>query len=51
MTTFAAVKFIPIPPAFVDNKNTSLFISGLLKRSIEVYLSLDLTDPSNFSYL
>lgn len=49
MTTLAEVKLIPKPPAFVDNKNTSLYFYGLLNLSIAVYLSLAFTPPSIFS--
>ena len=47
----AEVRLIPSPPALVDNKNTSIFLSGLLNRSIIDYRSLCLTEPSIFSYL
>lgn len=51
MTTLAAVKLIPNPPAFVLNKNTSFDISGLLNLSIAFCLSLAFTEPSIFSNL
>ena len=51
MTTSAAVRLIPYPPALVESKKTSLPFVTSLKRSIEFYLSRAFTCPSIFSYL
>ena len=51
ITTLALVRFIPTPPAFVDNRNTSLFLCGLLYLSIAACLYLALICPSILSYL
>ena len=46
----ADVKFIPSPPALVDNKNIQVFDSLLLNESIIFYLSIIDVYPSNRSY-
>jgi len=46
MTTFALVRLIPTPPAFVESKKTSLFLWGLLYLSIADCLSFAFICPS-----
>jgi len=48
ITTLAAVKLIPIPPALVDNKKTSLFFSIWLNLSIELLIDNDFIVSENF---
>jgi hypothetical protein len=45
----ADVKFIPSPPAFVDNKNTLYYESYALNKSINLYLFIFYVSPSNLS--
>ena len=49
ITVSALVRLIPRPPALVDSRKTNESVSGELKLSIKVYLSLRLVLPYNMT--